>query len=62
MPETLEFPIEGSWTERSAGGRRRIDDTNNPNWCRNPQYFLNLTVPTNLKVYYFSFFLYRIQF
>ncbi|EGR31206.1 hypothetical protein IMG5_115920 [Ichthyophthirius multifiliis] len=51
MPETLEFSIEDQqWEQHNAGGRRKIENKNNPNWCRNPQYFLNLKQATNLKI------------
>ena len=50
MPETQEFSMDGQWAEHSAGGRRRIEGKDNPSWCKNPQYFLNLRKPTNLKV------------
>lgn len=50
MPETVEKSMDGGWDATNAGGRRRIDQKNNPKWCRNPQYFLNLKQPTHLKV------------
>ncbi|CAD8158986.1 unnamed protein product [Paramecium octaurelia] len=51
MPETLEIQQEGSWNETSAGGKRKYDNgKENPNWCKNPQYFLNLSVSTHLKI------------
>merc|ERR1719197_753383 len=35
----------------SAGGRRlRANRMENPNWCRNPQIFLNFKRPTCLKI------------
>lgn len=50
MPETVEKSMDGGWDATNAGGRRRIDQKNNPKWCRNPQYFLNLKQPTHLKI------------
>lgn len=50
MPTTIEQIIEDSWNEYNAGGKRKIDNKDNPSWCRNPQYFLNLKHPTNLKI------------
>ena len=50
MPETLETTVDGQWTDNSAGGRRKIEGKENPNWCRNPQYFLNFSQPTMLKI------------
>ena len=50
MPTTIEQTIEDSWNEMNAGGKRKIDNKDNPSWCRNPQYFLNLKNPTNLKI------------
>lgn len=50
MPETLETTVEDVWTEDLIKGRRRIDGKDNPDWCRNSQYFLNLSQPTQLKI------------
>lgn len=51
MPETIEVQMEGSWTENNAGGMRKLENgRDNPSWCRNPQYFLNLSVSTHLKI------------
>ena len=51
LPNTIEFPLKGRWTAQTAGGRR-IDEKGKENqfWCRNPQYFLNITRPTHLKI------------
>lgn len=54
MPATIEMQFKNSWKtspENTAGGRR-IDDKGKENqyWCRNPQYFLNITKPTHLKI------------
>lgn len=50
--------INGNWNEVTAGGRITAKaekdpskEFDNPHWCRNPQYFLNLTKPTHFKVY-----------
>lgn len=50
LPDTIEFPLDGAWTDESSGGKRRIKGKDNPHWCRNPQYFLNLKKPTHLKI------------
>ena len=50
MPETIDTSVEGGWTDDSAGGKRRMKGKDNPYWCSNPQYFLNLKKPTHLKI------------
>jgi hypothetical protein len=50
MPETLETSVEGSWNVDSAGGPRKLGKKDNPSWCHNPQYFLNIQKPTHVKV------------
>lgn len=50
MPETLEVSMDGQWGDSNSGGKRKTETKNNPSWCKNPQYFLNLKQPTNLKV------------
>ena len=51
MSETLEVSQEGSWGDNNAGGKRKYDNgRDNANWCKNPQYFLNLTQSTHLKI------------
>jgi len=51
MPETIEKSMEGAWYENeNSGGKRRSEKENNPYWCSNPQYFLNLSQPTHLKI------------
>ena len=62
LPETIELTVEGSWTESSAGGSRKIeikedgngkkkgDLKDNPSWCKNPQYFVSIMQPTLAKV------------
>jgi len=51
LPNTIEQQFKGKWTTPTAGGRR-IDEKGKENqfWCRNPQYFLNITKPTHLKI------------
>lgn len=31
-------------------GKKKGEIKDNPNWCKNPQYFLTLTQPTMLKI------------
>ena len=51
LPPTLEQQFQGKWTNNTAGGKR-VTETGKENqfWCRNPQYFLNITKPTHLKL------------
>ena len=51
LPNTIEQQFQGKWTQTTAGGRR-VDEKGKENqyWCRNPQYFLNITKPTHLKI------------
>ena len=51
MPNTIEQQFKDKWSQSTAGGRR-IDEKGKENqyWCRNPQYFLNITRPTHLKI------------
>ena len=51
MPNTIEQQFAGKWKMTTAGGRR-VDEKGRDNqfWCRNPQYFLNITKPTHLKI------------
>mmetsp|Transcript_18762 Transcript_18762/g.28840 ORF Transcript_18762/g.28840 Transcript_18762/m.28840 type:complete len:117 (-) Transcript_18762:832-1182(-) len=51
LPNTIEQQFQGKWTQSTAGGRR-VDEKGKENqfWCRNPQYFLNITKPTHLKI------------
>ena len=50
LPKTVEQTFSGEWTKASGGGRRVEGTTENQFWCRNPQYFLNITKPTHLKI------------
>ena len=36
MPETQEIAIEGTWGEVNSGARRKLENKNNPSWCKNP--------------------------
>jgi len=51
LPDTIEQQFQGKWSNTTAGGRR-VDEKGKENqfWCRNPQYFLNITRPTHLKI------------
>lgn len=43
--------MEGNWIEGNAGGKRKLENgKDNPSWCKNPQYFLNLSVSTHFKI------------
>ena len=49
--DTLECSMEGTWGDNSSGGKRKYENNkDNPNWCKNPQYFLNLNQSTHLKI------------
>lgn len=55
LPETIEQTFVNKWTETTAGGSRMIENDDkklqeNQFWCRNPQYFLNITKPTHIKI------------
>jgi len=51
LPHTLEQQYQGKWTLQTSGGKRVHDNgKDNQFWCRNPQYFLNITKPTHLKI------------
>lgn len=51
LPPTIEQSFPGKWTNVTAGGKRVSDNgKENQFWCRNPQYFLNITKPTHLKL------------
>lgn len=63
LPKTIEQTFTGEWKDKSAGGKRIIDKeeetkngkketrlVENQQWCCNPQYFLNITKPTHLKI------------
>ena len=51
LQNTIEQSFPGKWNTNTAGGRR-IDEKGKENqfWCKNPQYFLNITKPTHLKI------------
>jgi hypothetical protein len=42
---TVETTFQNKWTSNSSGGK-----LGNHIWCRNPQYFLNITKPTHVKI------------
>jgi calpain, invertebrate len=50
LPETIEKTFPGEWTKAAAGGKRIEGAVENQFWCRNPQFFLNVTKPTHLKI------------
>lgn len=50
MPETLETFVDGAWNIDSSGGPRKISKRDNPAWCKNPQYFLNIQNSTHVKI------------
>lgn len=60
VKETLVVEEKGDWNEKKPCGPMFLevneeDGENpevkyNPYWCQNPQYFVNITQPTNLKV------------
>ncbi len=50
LPPTIEQSFAGKWTDITAGGKRSIEGAENQKWCVNPQYFLNITVPTHIKI------------
>lgn len=51
LPTTIEQQYQGKWTIQTSGGRRVLENgKENQFWCRNPQYFLNITKPTHLKI------------
>lgn len=51
LPPTIEQSFTSKWDKMTAGGKR-VHDTGRENqfWCRNPQYFLNITKPSHLKI------------
>jgi hypothetical protein len=51
LPQTIRQEYTSKWGQNTAGGRRVFDNgKENQFWCRNPQYFLNITKPTHLKI------------
>lgn len=51
LPETLEVEKKGQWSKDLKQGPRLVNrSTENPNWCENQQFFLNLRRPTHVKV------------
>ena len=51
LSETFEIIEKGEWNDTTAGGRRVLKNgKDNPLWCRNPQYILNVSAVTLLKI------------
>jgi calpain, invertebrate len=51
LPQTIETQATSKWSAQTAGGKRVLENgKENQHWCRNPQYFLNITKPTLLKI------------
>ena len=51
LPATISSEFPSKWDKNSAGGRRVQDNgRENQFWCRNPQFFLNLSKPSHLKI------------
>lgn len=51
LSHTKEIVMRGEWTDDTAGGRRTARNArDNPLWCKNPQYFLDIHVPTKMKI------------
>ena len=45
LPNTIETLFQNKWGPNSSGGKY-----GNALWCKNPQYLLNVTKPTHIKV------------
>ena len=51
LPNTIDQSFVGKWSQTTAGGKRTNESgQENQKWCINPQYFLNITQPTHLKI------------
>lgn len=61
VKETLMIEQKGQWTDKKfcgpmftknteGGDEKAFKSAYNPNWCQNPQYFVNITQPTHMKV------------
>ena len=51
LADTFEVIEKGDWNDSTAGGKRVLrNGKDNPLWCRNPQYFLNVSSVTLLKI------------
>ena len=51
LPPCIETLFKGKWDKATSGGKRVHDNgRENQFWCRNPQYFLNITKPSHLKI------------
>ena len=51
LPRTIEQSFKSKWDKNTAGAKR-VNDNGRENqfWCRNPQFFLNITKPAHLKI------------
>jgi hypothetical protein len=45
LPNTIETSFTNKWAPNTSGGK-----LGNHLWSRNPQYFLNITKPTHIKI------------
>lgn len=45
QPLTFEESFQGKWALNTSGGKYGCS-----NWCRNPQYYMNITKPTHVKI------------
>ena len=50
LPETIEIEKKGMWKKDMKQGPRLVNGSENPNWCENQQFFLNLHKPTHVKL------------
>lgn len=51
LPETIEVEERGTWSKDLKQGPRLLEGgTENPHWCENPQFYLNLKRPTHVKI------------
>ncbi len=51
LPETIEVEERGGWSKDLKQGPRMLEGGfENPNWCENPQFFVNLKRPTHVKI------------
>ncbi len=51
LPPTIEKSHNGRWIKETVGAKRIFDNgQENIKWCNNPQYYLNVTQATHLKI------------
>lgn len=51
LPETKEVEERATWNKDLKLGPRLLSSkAENPNWCENPQFYLNLDRPTHVKI------------